>query len=45
MQKAKCHEPLEENKYKKLDKLLNVAKLREDVIMSLSTPDEKKEEE
>ena len=45
MQKTKCHEPLEENKYKKVNKLLNVAKLREDVIMSLSTREEKEEEE
>ena len=32
-QKAKCREALEENKSKKVEKLLNVARIRDDVIM------------
>ena len=43
-QKAKCLEALEENKSRKVDKLLNDAKLRDDVIMSLPTREEEEEE-
>ena len=43
-QKAKCVRHLEENKSKKVEKLLNVGRLRDDVIMSLFTREEKEEE-
>ena len=43
--KAKCREALEDNKSKKVEKLLNVARLRDYVIMSLSTCEEKEEEQ
>ena len=38
---TKCRVALEENKSKKVEKLLNVARLRDYVIMSLSTHEEK----
>ena len=44
-QKFKCREALEENRSKNVEKLLNVARLINDVIMSLSTCEEKEEEE
>ena len=43
-QKVKCRETFEENKSKKVEKLLNFVRLRDDVIMSLSTREEKEEE-
>nr|XP_048336961.1 uncharacterized protein LOC125424192 [Ziziphus jujuba var. spinosa] len=44
-QKPKCREALKEKRSKKVEKLLNVARLKGDVIMSLSTHEEKEEEE
>ena len=41
-QKAKCREALEENNSKKVEKLFDVARLKDDVIMSLSTHETKK---
>ena len=44
-QKAKCRETLQENKSKKVEKLLNVTRLRDGVIVFLSTREEKEKEE
>ena len=41
--KPNVFEALEENKYRKVDKLLNDAKLRDDIIMSLPTCEEEEE--
>ncbi|XP_022849890.1 uncharacterized protein LOC111371981 [Olea europaea var. sylvestris] len=43
-QKAKCREALEEIKSKKLENALNKAKLREDVVISMSTREEEEED-
>ncbi|XP_022880856.1 uncharacterized protein LOC111398153 [Olea europaea var. sylvestris] len=43
-QKAKCREALEEIKSKKLENALNKAKLREDVVISMSTHEEEEGE-